>query len=182
VAGSGLVTLLLIGCQSSPPRAPEGAAEAAETQSAEAQPALGGIATLELSNPSSFRRNQSPVYLSYRDLGLAQAPAGESHLELRAGRAAIPLQSIDRDGDGAKDGVLALVDFAAEETRKFQVALTRGPAQAPPSVMAQAELSVKQGGQWQQRQNNPELKEYVGGTFTHVRRSRRPPSTPITRT
>jgi unsaturated rhamnogalacturonyl hydrolase len=181
---------LMVACQSSPPRAPEAANEGAEAKSAETASAEAEVATLELSNPSSFPREKSPLYLSYRDLGVAQPPTGSSRLELRSvvegggiegsvvegtGNTALPLQSIDRDGDGEKDGVFALLDFAAEETRSFRITSTHVPTSVPLPAMAQAEISVKQGGQWQPREKNPELKEYIGGTFGNVQAFTPPP-------
>src|SRR5688572_7700978 len=184
---------LVIACQSAPPRAPETAVEGADAKSAETTPGEADVATLELSNPSGFRREKSPVYLSYRDLGIAKPPAGSSRLELRgadelrnadelrsangprSSHTALPLQSIDRDGDGEKDGVFALLDFGPEETRSFRIRSTNAPASVALPAMAQAEISVKQGGQWQPREKNPELKEYVGGTFTNVQAFTPPP-------
>jgi unsaturated rhamnogalacturonyl hydrolase len=175
--GSLLLALVVAGqavaCQSSPPRAPAGAAEGQDAKAVEAA-ANAEVATLELSNPSAFRREKSPVYLSYRDLGIAQPP-GASRLELRSGDTALPLEPIDRDGDGEKDGVFALLDFASEESRSFRITSTTAPASVPLPAMAQAEISVKQGGQWQPREKNPELKEYVGGTFRNVHAFTPPP-------
>jgi unsaturated rhamnogalacturonyl hydrolase len=133
------------------------------------------VATAELRNPSTFARAQSLVYFSHYDLGLEHgAPAG-THLELRTADAAIPLQLIDQDGDGAKDGVAALVDFGATETRSFRIVAASGaaPLEVPP--LTHAEISVKQGGEWRPRAKNPALKEYVGGSFVNLQAFTPPP-------
>jgi unsaturated rhamnogalacturonyl hydrolase len=140
-----------------------------------APPSEVEVATLELRNPSAFARTQSPVYLSYRDLGIDPSRLGGKTLQLRARDVTLPLQIIDQDGDGAKDGVFALLELAATETRSFRVLGVSGAApQAPPSLTA-AELSVKQGGEWRPREKNPKLKEYVGGSFANVQSFTPPP-------
>jgi unsaturated rhamnogalacturonyl hydrolase len=126
------------------------------------------VATLELGNPSAFARGQSPVYLGYYDLGLEPSALEGRTLLLRTSERSIPVQSIDRDADGTKDGIFALVDLPAAATRSFRVLAVSGAA--PDSLPAQtaAEISVKRGGEWRPREKNPALKEYVGGEFVNV--------------
>jgi unsaturated rhamnogalacturonyl hydrolase len=133
------------------------------------------VATLELRNPSAFARNQSPVYLGYYDLGLEPSALEGRALQLRAGDVTLPVQSIDRDGDGTKDGIFALVDLPASATRSFRVVAVSGAAPASPPLQTAAEISVKRGGEWRPREKNPKLKEYVGGEFVNVRAFTPPP-------
>jgi unsaturated rhamnogalacturonyl hydrolase len=132
------------------------------------------VAKLELANPSSFERERSPLYLSYYDLGLASPPA---RLQLESNAEALPLDAVDRDGDGAKDGVFALVDLGPAQTRAFRIVTVPEGVAAPasPARLTQAEISVKQGGKWQPRVKDPSLMEYVGGRFENVRAFTPPP-------
>src|SRR5262245_28871056 len=96
------------------------------------------VATLELQNPSAFTREASPLYLSYYDLGLEPSALQGRSLQLRASDETLSVQSIDHDGDGAKDGLFALVDLAAAATRSFRVTSSAGPAPASPPPQAAA--------------------------------------------
>jgi unsaturated rhamnogalacturonyl hydrolase len=141
-------------------------------------PAAAGeleLATLELSNPSTFARSQSPIYLGYYDLGVEPGALDGRTLLLREGDSRTSVQSIDRDGDGAKDGIFALVDLAATATRSFRIVALSGAALVSPPVRAAAEISVKRGGEWKTREKNPQLKEYVGGEFVNVQSFTPPP-------
>lgn len=119
-AASGLLGTLLSAC------APQAVVSAPEPRLAPlppppaAQPEAAAplpIATLELSNPSPFQRLKDPVYLAYYDLGLAAADPRVNDLAARVGDQALPMQGVDEDGDGNKDGVLLLIDFGPVETR-----------------------------------------------------------------
>ncbi|HWO10053.1 MAG TPA: glycoside hydrolase family 88 protein [Polyangiaceae bacterium] len=133
------------------------------------------VATLELQNPSAFARRQSPLYLAYYDLGLEPSALDGRTLQLRASDETIFVQSIDHDGDGAKDGIFALVDLAPTATRSFRIVATGGPAPESPPGQAAAEISIKRGGEWKPREKNPLLKEYVGGDFVNVQSFTPPP-------
>lgn len=121
------------------------------------------VASVELSNPSSFARKDEAVWLSYHDLGLEQEDPRAQKLGARAGGAWLPSQQVDRDADGRKDSLLLLPSFAAGQTLSVQVV-----AEAPPSApaaRAHAEISFKEGGSWQPRKKKPQLSEYVGGSW-----------------
>src|SRR5688572_24913577 len=133
------------------------------------------VATLELQNPSAFARSQSPVYLAYYDLGLERSALEGRSLLLRASDQTIPVQPIDQDGDGTKDGIFALVDLAPAATRSFRVVAVSGAATESPPAQAAAEISVKRGGEWKPREKDPKLKEYVGGEFVNVTSFTPPP-------
>jgi unsaturated rhamnogalacturonyl hydrolase len=126
------------------------------------------LATLELHNPSAFARSQSPVYLGYYDLGVQPSALEGRTLQLRANDLSLPVQPIDQDGDGTKDGIFALVDLGAAATRSFRVVAVGGASPQNPPAQAAAEISVKRGGEWKPREKNPKLKEYVGGEFVNV--------------
>ena len=132
------------------------------------------IAELELANPSEVGREREAIYLSYYDLGLAENDPRAAGLGVQTGGAVIPSQAIDTDGDGDKDGLLAIADFAAAETKRITVVAGARASSAPPQL-TRAEISHKVGGEWKPRKDKPELKEYVGGTFQNVRELVPPP-------
>ena len=166
------VALLALGaCRAQPTDTPAPLSAAPSS----ASPGELEVATLELSNPSAFARSQSPLYLSYYDLGVEPSTLQGRALQLRASERTLPVQAIDRDGDGAKDGIFALVDLAPAATRSLRIVAASSAAVASPPARAAAEISVKQGGEWQPRQKNPRLLEYVGGKFVNVATFTPPP-------
>jgi unsaturated rhamnogalacturonyl hydrolase len=161
--------LLLMACRAQSDLPPAAAAAAPSA------PSEREVATLELHNPSAFARSQSPLYLGYDDLGLAPSALDGRTLQLRAGDLTIPVQAIDQDGDGTKDGIFALVDLAAAATRSLRITTVRGAAPERPPAQAAAEISIKHGGGWKPRQKSPELEEWVGGEFANVQSFTPPP-------
>ncbi len=164
-----LPALLSLGCQPPSAEAPRVAQSATR-----AEPGRLELATLELQNPSPFPRARSPLYASFYDLGLSAAELSTKTLAVTRDDSAVPSQLIDRDGDGEKDGLFALVDIGAAETQTLRIVTIDGPGPVVP-VLATAELSIKQGGEWRPRQDEPSLKEYVGGQFVNVQTFRPPP-------
>jgi len=165
---------LLGGCQSRSVERLQPAASSASSFGG-VQPAEVEVATVELSNPSSFGRTSSPVYFSSYDLGIGEGELPGKYFELRAAGVSIPLQLVDQDGNGAKDGLFGLVDFAPTETKALRIVALDGGRPAELPQRAQAELSVKQGGEWRPREKDPKLKEYVGGAFVSVEKFTPPP-------
>lgn len=133
------------------------------------------VAEVEVKNPSTFARSKSHVFLRYYDLGLAADDPKASTLVLKVGDTVVPSEAIDDDGDGAKDGVLALVDLAPTQTLTGTVVADAAESRKALSKLTQAEISQKVGGEWKPRKDKPELKEYVGGTFQNVTRLSAPP-------
>lgn len=184
--GRSLVGALLLGgvacaaCQAATGTRPSSATGAPPPDPAIAAPSVEApsapevIAELELSSPSEFPREKDPIYVSYYDLGLAENDPRIPKLSMRIGGTAAPSQAIDEDGDGKKDGLLALVDFAPGESKRVVIAAGGEPEATPPKL-TQAEISHKVGGEWKPRKDKPELKEYVGGTFQNVTRLTPPP-------
>ena len=123
----------------------------------------GVQAQLSVQNPSAFARSDAAVTLSLADLGLQEAPAA---LSVWAGDSEVPSQLIDSDGDGRKDSLMAMRDFAAAEQQQWQVRLSASQLQLP--ARSAAEISEKTGGQW-------EGKVYKGGTFKNVQSLTTPP-------
>ena len=118
------------------------------------------VARLEVSNPSKFARPDTLVRLSFDQLGVTAGP-----LQVWEGNAARPTQLLDDDGDGRPDGLAFLADLGAAATHSYLV--DRRAGSAVPQ-RAHAEVSIKEGGAWQE-------KKYVGGTFRSVRQVTMPP-------
>lgn len=133
------------------------------------------VAEVELSNPSTFARPKSPLFFRYYDLGLAADDPKAATLVLELADGVVPSEAIDDDGDGAKDGVLALVDLAPTQTLVGTIVADRAKSQKALTKLTQAEISQKVGGEWRPRKDKPELKEYVGGAFQNVTHLTAPP-------
>ncbi len=125
------------------------------------------VARLEVSNPSAFARPDTLVRLSFQELGVAAGP-----LQVWEGTAANPAntarptQLLDDDGDGLPDALVFLADLGAAATHGYLVDRRPSPSVVPPR--AHAEVSIKEGGAWQE-------KVYKGGTFRSVRQVTLPP-------
>ncbi|SFC40185.1 Rhamnogalacturonyl hydrolase YesR [Microbulbifer thermotolerans] len=115
------------------------------------------IARLQLSNPSDFPRLDEAVYLSFRELGLADNYA---HPLAVKGKTLLPVQRVDRDADGSIDGVIFLVDIQVDETLDLQILPAIETVQPEPK-RTQAEISHKSGGRWVGN-------KYEGGSFQNV--------------
>ncbi len=133
------------------------------------------VAVVEVSNPSSSSRVDEPLYWSFYDLGLTDKT---KTLSLWRGDKIVPSQIIDVDGDGRVDGLFALLDFNSGQTYSVTIKSTVATA-ASMSKRTQAEISVKVGGEWTVREEQPDpsriLKNYVGGHFEN-RQKVSPPS------
>ena len=119
------------------------------------------IALLELSNPSEFTRPDTLVRFSLNELGVIDGP-----LQVWEGDTPQATQLLDDDGDKQPDSLVFLTNLEPAATHSYvindQVAAT-GPA-----PRAHAEISIKEGGEWQD-------KVYVGGTFKNVNHVTNPP-------
>lgn len=152
--------LLLCGCAGAQRPAP--ASVAAAPTPAAAEPAA--LARVELANPSTFARPDTLAIFSLAELGVTAGP-----LQVWAGGSARPTQLLDDDGDGRPDRLAFLADLGAAAVHDYvvdrRVTAATGAALAP---RAHAEVSVKQGGEWQG-------KKYVGGSFQGVDHITSPP-------
>lgn len=119
------------------------------------------VARLEVSNSSGFARPDTLVRLSFDQLGVTGGA-----LQVWEGDVARPTQLLDNDGDGRSDALAFLADLGAEATHSYVV--DRRPAGSAVPQRAHAEVSIKEGGAWQE-------KVYKGGTFRNVRQVTLPP-------
>lgn len=115
------------------------------------------IARLQLTNPSAFPRLDESVYLSFRELGLAEDYAQPLAVK---GEQFLPAQRVDRDADGSADGIVFLVDLQVDEKVDLEILHATGEQPAA-QKRTQAEISHKTGGQWVDR-------KYEGGHFQNV--------------
>lgn len=124
------------------------------------------IASAEVHNPSTFSRKDQDVYVSFYDLGIKSD--NDKSIQVSLNSKPIDAEFIDKDFDGKKDGVLAILDLEAGEN----VTLSYDFSDQIMSVnkRTQAEIATKVNGQWLQHTRYPEqpLKEYQGGQFKNV--------------
>lgn len=143
-----------------------------------AEPAGNGdvfVASLEVSNPSEFARQDQALNFSLQELGLEASDPRVATLSVRRGDSTVTSQLIDRSGDGNKDHLFFISDFSGAEKQNFELVFntdqdTDQNTLKSATKRSQAEISHKVGGQWQAREKNPELLEYVGGEFKNVAR------------
>lgn len=131
------------------------------------------LASIGLSNPSSFARSDEPYYLSFYELGLSSQAAQSQSLGVQLDGTPIPSQLIDRNADGQADGLLSLVDIAPGESKTLSVVANQ--PEVPSVKRTQAEISQKTGGQWQEDPENPGKHIYRGGHFENVTQLTPPP-------
>jgi rhamnogalacturonyl hydrolase YesR len=141
-----LLVLVLPGCGSAP-----------DTAGTAAEP----VALLEVSNPSAFARPDTLISLSLNELGVTAGP-----LQVGEGEAARPTQLVDDDGDDRPDRLVFLADLDAAAKHRYLI--TTEDAGLALSPRTHAEVSIKEGGEWQE-------KTYVGGTFKNVDHVTTPP-------
>lgn len=133
------------------------------------------LGELELSNPSAFERTQEPIYISYYELGLPAGDPRSKHVAVLDGDKTVPSQAVDYDGNGDKDGVLALVDLGTTAPVRLHIVLDEKRSGERFPKLTQAVLARKTGGEWRPRKDKPELQEYVGGKFEDVQSFTPPP-------
>jgi rhamnogalacturonyl hydrolase YesR len=126
------------------------------------------VSQIELSNPSQFERRDEPLLFEFESLGLAPKDPIISQLIVRTGQNRLPGQLVDIDGDTSDDGIMTLVDLKPAETRQIEIAVNTSNAGNPFKKRTQAEISVKQGGEWKDN-------KYIGGTFVNVDKLIPPP-------
>jgi unsaturated rhamnogalacturonyl hydrolase len=124
---------------------------------------IAPLAHIEVQNPSTFARPDTLVRLSFEELGVKVGP-----LQVWEGKAARTTQLLDADGDGHADTLLFLADLGAAATHSYVIDRTAATTATPVAPRAHAEISIKEGGAWQE-------KKYVGGTFKSVAQVTQPP-------
>jgi len=125
------------------------------------EPQGDAVARLEISNPSAFARPDTLVSLSLNELGVTAGP-----LQVWEGDAARPTQLLDDDGDGGPDRLVFLADLDEAATHSYLV--NGQEAELVLSPRTHAEVSIKEGGEWQGE-------TYVGGAFKNVSHLTPPP-------
>lgn len=138
--------------------------EPAKTESAPAPVAVeqpAPVASLEVSNPSEFARPDTLVSLTLNELGVASGP-----LQAWEGTTAQPTQLVDDNGDDRPDRLVFLTRLDAAATHNYVI--DRNVAALEVTPRTHAEVSIKEGGEWQD-------KVYVGGTFKNVKHVTNPP-------
>lgn len=119
------------------------------------------VATLEVSNPSEFARPNTLLSFSLKELGVTSGP-----LQVWQGDTPHPSQLVDDDADNLPDRLVLLADLDASSTHDYVI--DRRDAGQEFAARAQAEVSVKEGGEWQGQ-------TYEGGTFRNVEHVTTPP-------
>ena len=131
------------------------------TPALQAEVAAEAVALLEVSNPSTFARPDTLISLSLNELGVTTGP-----LQVWQGATALPTQLVDDDGDNNTDRLVFLADLEAAAIYNYSIDRRKDGHDFFPRV--HAEVSVKEGGEWQD-------KVYVGGTFKNVNHVTTPP-------
>jgi rhamnogalacturonyl hydrolase YesR len=124
------------------------------------------VAEIVLTNPSEFERRDENTSIPLSTLGLENDPA--HNLSVSDGKALLPSQLIDDDGDGENDSLVLNAGFGPAQSRTLSIARTDSPTAAF-DKRTQAEISIKQGGAWEER-------KYIGGTFRNVQAVTPPPA------
>ncbi len=119
------------------------------------------VAHLEVSNPSAFARPDTLISLSLNEVGVTAGP-----LQVWEGEVAQPTQLVDDDGDDRPDRLVFLTDLDAAATHGYLI--NREEAELSSPQRTHAEVSIKEGGEWQEA-------TYVGGTFKNVDHVTTPP-------
>lgn len=144
-----LASCWLAACQPAPQQS-----AAAPAEEVQVKPLV--LAGMQVQNPSAFARPDQAVRFALADLGLTQQPPASS---VWSGANELPAQWLDSDLDGQADQLMVVASFAAAEQQQWQLRGERSALQQ--SSRVQAEISVKEGGEWQG-------KRYQGGHFVNV--------------
>ena len=123
------------------------------------------VARLTLSNPSEFERPDEVTRIDLARLGLL--PVDVRQLSVLESGSQMASQLVDDDGDGEPDALAFAADFGPAQARTFTI-LNSEAAPTPFKQRAQAEISIRKGGEWQDR-------KYIGGQFVNVSELVAPP-------
>lgn len=137
-------------------------------ESTSAKPANQPSANIVVTNPSNTQYSSTTIAVPFAALPVS-SEFGDA-ISLLSGKQTIPTETIDRDGDGKKDIILALADIGPKQSMTWK--LNAGGVDAHSTVKqtkrTQAEISVKEGGSWIPHPNAEGKKAYQGGTFVNV--------------
>ena len=109
------------------------------------------IATINVTNPNNYLREQESLHFSFYDLGLAIDDEKTKYLVAQENGKVLPSQLIDTDNDSKPDTLLVSVDIAPAKTHSFNV-VSDASIKAPAlKKKTQAEISIKEGGEWKDK-------------------------------
>ncbi len=118
------------------------------------------IATVDVTNPNNFMREQEPLQFSFYDLGLAVDDEKTKYLVAQENGKILPSQLIDTNNDSKPDALLVSTNLAAAKLHRLTI-VSDASIKAPLiKKQTQAEISIKEGGQW---------KDKVYENFTHFK-------------
>ncbi|NQZ89853.1 MAG: glycoside hydrolase family 88 protein [Colwellia sp.] len=123
------------------------------------------LASVNLTNPSNFKRIDETVVFSFNELGVSENSV--KNLVVNHNSTIIDSQLIDQDSDGVNDAILLMADFAAAESKQLTISQSTTKNTAL-KKRSQAEVAIKTAGNWQG-------KEYIGGEFINVNELTTPP-------
>ena len=106
------------------------------------------VANIEIINPVNYVREQEPLYFSFYDLGLALDDEKTKHLVAQEDGKILPSQIIDTDNDSKPDTLLVSTDLASAKTHNLKIISDAGIKAPALKKQTQAEISIKEGGQW----------------------------------
>ncbi|RYY04015.1 MAG: glycoside hydrolase family 88 protein [Gammaproteobacteria bacterium] len=106
------------------------------------------VANIEIINPVNYVREQEPLYFSFYDLGLALDDEKTKHLVTQEDGKILPSQIIDTDNDSKPDTLLVSTDLASAKTHNLKIISDAGIKAPVLKKQTQAEISIKEGGQW----------------------------------
>lgn len=144
---------------------------------------LQHLAEIKVTNPSKFKRESQPVYVSFYDLGLAENAIETVNLSVKNTTTTIDSQLVDTDNNGTLDSLLFLTDLPSGQAQSFIINDNTAEQVDDKNALklTQAEISHKVGGEWVAHTKPPkhkpasEFKEYVGGHFENVNELTPPP-------
>jgi unsaturated rhamnogalacturonyl hydrolase len=122
------------------------------------QAAAEPIATVSLTNSLSISRQDELVTIPLSRLGLDQY---NPSLRVLKGKSVVPIEPIDTDDDGRADALVMIVSSAPKQVHHMQVVVDASIPAPAVKKQTQAEVSIKEGGQWNGS-------DYVGGRFVNV--------------
>ncbi len=140
-----------------------------EDQTAQVKEIFPNAFTIRLTNPLDTARPDALVRLGVREIKERHAAFNPAAFAAFDGSRELSGQSIDRNGDGRAEQIAFLVKLLPEEEKTITIRFAdSGMVKRDYPKRTQAELSVKTGGEWQDR-------KYIGGKFKNVDFLRVPP-------
>lgn len=118
--------------------------------------------TITIANTTSLQRTDAIVTIPLADITATRPEFNAQAFVAIDGARELPSQAIDRDGDGEAEEIAILIDIAPGASQELAIRFARSDSkQRDYPQRAQAELSHKFGGEWQDG-------KYVGGDFQNV--------------